>query len=69
MTENMDVDRFNISLRKFLKQLGVTAQRAIEETVEKEGRRGSGKLTVRAVVTAEGTGLNHVVEGEIDTDS
>jgi hypothetical protein len=69
MAENMETDAFNISLRKFLKQVGVTAQRAIEDTVENEGRRGSGKLTVRAVITAEGTGLNHVVEGEIDTGS
>jgi hypothetical protein len=66
MTENMEADPFNISLRKFLKQVGVTSQRAIEETVERGGLRGRGKLTVRAVVTAEGTDLQHVVEGEID---
>ena len=62
----MEADPFNISMRKFLKQVGVTSQRAIEEAVEKGGLRGKGKLVVRAVVTAEGTGLNHVVEGEID---
>ena len=28
--------------------------------------RGSGKLAVRAVLTAEGTDLEHIVEGEID---
>ena len=66
MTENMEADPFNISLRKFLKQVGVTSQRAIEETVERGGLRGRGKLTVRAAVTAEGTDLQHVVEGEID---
>ena len=66
MTENMDADPFNISLRKFLKQVGVTSQRAIEEAVERNGLRGKGKLTVRAVITAEGTDLHHVVEGEID---
>ena len=66
MTENMDADPFNISLRKFLKQVGVTSQHAIEETVARNGLRGRGKLTVRAVVTADGTDLHHVVEGEID---
>ncbi len=66
MTENMDADPFNISLRKFLKQVGVTSQRAVEEAVERNGLRGRGKLTLRAVVTAEGTDLHHVVEGEID---
>jgi hypothetical protein len=66
MTENMEADPFNISLRKFLKQVGVTSQQAVEETVERNGLRGRGKLTLRAVVTAEGTDLHHVVEGEID---
>jgi 16S rRNA U516 pseudouridylate synthase RsuA-like enzyme len=67
MTENMDADPFNISLRKFLKQVGVTSQRAVEELVAQEGVKGSGrKLTLRAVLTAEGTDLHHVVEGEID---
>jgi hypothetical protein len=66
MPENMEADPFNISMRKFLKQVGVTSQRAIEDAVEKGGLRGKGKLMVCAVVTAEGTGLSHVVEGEID---
>lgn len=66
MPENMDLDPFNISLRKFLKQVGVTSQRAIEEAVAEGRLKGLGKLSVRAVVTAEGTSLNHVVQGEID---
>jgi hypothetical protein len=66
MTENMETDPFNLSLRQFLKQVGVTSQRAIEQTVAKRRLRGGGKLTVRALITAEGTDLQHVVEGEID---
>lgn len=66
MTENMNQDRFNMSVRKFLKQVGVTAQREIEHLVERKGLQGKGKLAVRAVITAEGTDLHHVVEGEID---
>lgn len=62
----MNEERFNISLRKFLKQVGVTSQRAVEETVEKQGLKGRGRLTLRAVITADGTDLHHVVEGEID---
>ncbi len=61
----MDEERFNMSLRKFLKQVGVTSQREIENVV-REGKAGSGKLKVRVVLTAEGTALNHVVDGEID---
>jgi hypothetical protein len=66
MTENMEADPFNISLRKFLKQVGVTSQRAIEDAVAKGGLKGKGKLTVRAVITADDAALNHIVEGEID---
>jgi hypothetical protein len=66
MTKNMDQDAFNMSMRKFLKQVGVTSQQAIERVVDQDNLRGKGKLTVRAVVTADGTDLNHVVEGEID---
>jgi hypothetical protein len=66
MTENTRPDPFNISLRKFLKQVGVTSQREIERLVEGRDLRGKGRLTVRAVITAEGTDLHHVVEDEID---
>ena len=66
MTENMETDPFNISLRKFLKQVGVTSQRAVEETVAKHALKGKGRLTIRAVITADGTDLHHVVEGDID---
>ena len=62
----MDEQRFNMSMRKFLKQVGVTSQQAIERLVREEGLEGKGRLKVRAVLTADGTGLNHVVEGEID---
>jgi hypothetical protein len=66
MTKNMDQDAFNMSMRKFLKQVGVTSQQEIERVVDRKHLRGSGKLTVRATITADGTDLNHVVEGEID---
>ena len=61
----MNEDRFNMSLRKFLKQVGVTSQREIERVVRDE-RLDKGKLKVRIVLTAAGTSLNHVVEEEID---
>lgn len=61
----MSEEAFNMSLRKFLKQVGVTSQREIEEIV-RSGDAGSGKLKVKMVLTAEGTLLNHVVEGSID---
>jgi hypothetical protein len=62
----MDDQRFNMSMRKFLKEVGVTSQQAIEQVVREEKLGGKGKLKIRAVLTAENTGLDHVVEGEID---
>lgn len=54
-----------MSIRKFLKEVGVTSQREIEETVRK-GQIDGNKLKVRMTLTAEGTDLNHVVAGEIE---
>jgi uncharacterized protein DUF6494 len=62
----MNEERFNISLRKFLKQVGVTSQREIERVVREENLAGKGKLKVRMVLTAEGTGLTHVIDDEVD---
>jgi hypothetical protein len=64
----MEEDRFNISMRKFLKQVGVTSQQEIERVVRDKHFTG-GKLKVRAVLIAEDAGLEHVVEGEIDLPS
>jgi hypothetical protein len=61
----MDEDRFNQSLRKFLKQVGVTSQREIERIVRERGLE-KGPLKVKVILTAAGTDLNHVVEGDID---
>jgi hypothetical protein len=61
----MDPDRFNMSMRKFLKQVGVTTQQAIEDRVR--GSPGAaGRLRIKAVVTAPEIGLDHVVDGEIE---
>jgi hypothetical protein len=62
----MDEQRFNMSMRKYLKEVGVTSQQAIERVVRDEGLAGKGKLKVRMVLTGEGSGLKHVVDGEID---
>ncbi len=61
----MSEEAFNMALRKFLKQVGVTSQREIEKIV-RSGETSNGKLKVKMVLTAEGTSLNHVVTGEIE---
>jgi 16S rRNA U516 pseudouridylate synthase RsuA-like enzyme len=60
----MNEDAFNMSIRKFLKEVGVTSQRAVETAV-RDGKVKGDKLRVRMTLTAEGTNLNHVVDGEI----
>ncbi|MTD94119.1 hypothetical protein GIW81_07180 [Hyphomicrobium sp. xq] len=62
----MDDDRFNQSLRRFLKEVGITSQREIERLVRERDLGGDGKLRVQMVLTAEGTDLRHQVDGEID---
>ena len=60
---NMSED-FNMSMRKFLKQVGVTSQQAIEEAMR--GAGGAGKIyEAKVVLTVDGLELEHVVTGII----
>lgn len=56
-------EAFNLSLRKFLKQVGITSQREIERVV-REGSVEGEEMTVSVRLTGEG-GLDHTVEGRI----
>lgn len=62
----MNEERLNMSIRKFLKEVGVTSQREIEALARKTEVSTTAKLKVRMVLTAEGTDLNHVVDASID---
>ena len=62
----MDEERFNMSLRKFLKNVGVTSQQQIEKLVREGGAGESSTLNVHVVMSADGTDLNHTVEDEIE---
>ena len=65
----MDEDAFNLSLRKFLKQLGVTAQREIElsvrEQLEAGELAGDETLEARATVVVSRLPRDVVVTGTI----
>jgi hypothetical protein len=61
----MNEEKFNMSMRKFLKQVGVTSQQEIEKAV-RESNREDGRIAVKVVLTAGDIGLEHVVEGEIE---
>jgi Family of unknown function (DUF6494) len=66
----MNEDVFNGSIRKFLKTLGVGAQREIEKAVRQalaDGKlKGHEKLPARAVVTLGGIDFSYEVTGEIE---
>ncbi|MBA4783684.1 MAG: hypothetical protein H2045_10760 [Rhizobiales bacterium] len=62
----MSDETFNMSMRKFLKQVGVTSQQEIERVVRETNLSGKTALRVKVVLTAEGTDLHHTVDGTID---
>jgi hypothetical protein len=65
----VDEDAFNMSVRKFLKQLGVTAQREIELGVREQlaagELRGDETLEATATITVRGLPRDVVVAGPI----
>jgi hypothetical protein len=69
---DMNEDVLNGSIRKFLKTLGVSAQREIERAVRKalaDGKlRGNEKFPAKATVTIGGIGLSHEINGQIDLE-
>ncbi len=65
----MDADVFNMQIRKFLKQVGVTSQREIESTVRaaiESGRlKGDETISARVTLTIDTLGLSKDIEGNI----
>jgi Family of unknown function (DUF6494) len=68
----MNEDILNMSLRKFLKKVGISAQRGIEEAVREAlaagTLKGDEKLAAKARVSLGGTNLDLVIEGEIELE-
>lgn len=65
----MNEDVFNMAVRKFLKEVGVTSQREIERAVQ-EGLnsgilKGHETLAARMTLTIEGLDFEYRVEGGI----
>ena len=65
----MDQETFNLSIRKFLKMVGVNSQREIEQAVQKalDAKRIKGEETFGAKITLEipSLGVRVPFEGEI----
>ena len=66
----MNEEKLNISLRKFLKQVGVTSQREIEKAVRDAAEQGSlpsGGLAVSVRLECPALGLSHEIDGLLET--
>ncbi len=68
----MNEEVLNTSLRKFLKTVGVTAQREIEKAIRAavaDGRlKGNEALPAEMVLTIGKVGLNYKVDGTIELE-
>jgi hypothetical protein len=68
----MNEEALNGSVRKFLKKVGVTSQREIEQAVRgavSGGKlKGNETLPAKATVTIDGLGLSFAVEGAIELE-
>ncbi len=58
-------DEFNMSMRKFLKQVGVTSQQAIEDAVRKDGGPEGKTYDAKVVLTIDGLEFEHTGSGQI----
>lgn len=58
-----DISEFNMSIRKFLKQVGVTSQQQIEEAL-RHAETGK-EYKCKMVLTIEGLDVEHEVTGTL----
>ena len=59
-------EHFNMSMRKFLKQVGVTSQQAIEEVMRATNDTSGKSYTAKMVLTIDGIDFEHIVTGKIE---
>jgi Family of unknown function (DUF6494) len=68
----MNEDALNVSVRKFLKKVGITSQREIEQAVRgavSGGKlKGNEALPAKVVLTVEGISLSVEIEGAIELE-
>lgn len=68
----MNEEALNISVRQFLKKVGVTSQREIEQAIRgalSTGRlKGNEALPAKVVLTVAGVNLSAEIEGAIELE-
>ncbi len=68
----MNEDTLNMSIRKFLKKVGITSQREIEaairESIENNKLNDKSSFTISVQLHAPDLGLNHKIDGKIELE-
>ena len=68
----MDEEKLNISIRKFLKGVGINSQRIIEkrirDIVEKDKNADLSKVKVTMQITSPELQIDEKIDGQIDID-
>ena len=68
----MNEEKLNLSVRKFLKNVGITSQRKIEEKVREKIKSSnisnSKRIIISAQLFSEELNLNEKIEGEIEIE-
>ena len=68
----MNEEALNVSVRKFLKKVGITSQREIEQAVRAAisgGKlKGNEALPAKVVLTVEGIALSVEIEGAVELE-
>jgi hypothetical protein len=68
----MNEEKLNISLRKFLKNVGITSQRKIEdkvkESIDSSKITSSKKIKISAQLVSIDLNLDEKIEGEIEVE-
>jgi hypothetical protein len=68
----MNEDVLNVSVRKFLKKVGITSQREIEQAVRaavSSGKlKGNEALPAKMVLTVDGISLSVEIQGDVELE-
>jgi len=68
----MNEEALNVSVRKFLKKVGITSQREIEQAIRTAiagGRlKGNEALPAKVLLTVDGLGLSVEIEGAVELE-
>lgn len=65
----MDEDTLSMSIRRFLKKVGITSQQEIEaaaRALAEEGRLPEGEVAVSVTLRCDALGVEHRIHGEIE---